>query len=180
MDRSLCPWNSLSKNTRMVCHSLLQGIFLTQGLNPDLPPCKQILYHLGHQGSTYPWVELKSHLPWIIFRNWDKRPNIIPLLYCSGNSKGLGRCEPGTVNKDPCLGPCLISPTHLSKAEESEWRWPRAHHTACKEGLEHMGQGKGQFQLRPASLTGLIPKPIASFLSNNRVLVAIKHSELQF
>ena len=90
MDHSLCPWNSLGKNTRMVCYSLLQGIFLTQGLNPDLPHCKQILYHLSHQGSTYPWVEPKSHLPWIIFRNWDKRPNIIPLLYCSGNSRDLG------------------------------------------------------------------------------------------
>ena len=28
------------------CHALLQGIFPTQGLNPDLPHCKWILYHL--------------------------------------------------------------------------------------------------------------------------------------
>ena len=28
--------------------SLLQGIFPTQGLNPGLPHCKQILYHLSH------------------------------------------------------------------------------------------------------------------------------------
>ena len=27
-------------------HFLLQGILLTQGLNPGLPHCKQILYHL--------------------------------------------------------------------------------------------------------------------------------------
>ena len=27
------------------------GIFPTQGLNPDLPHCRQILYHLSHQGS---------------------------------------------------------------------------------------------------------------------------------
>ena len=31
--------------------SLLQGIFPTQGLNPGLPHCGQILYHLSHQGS---------------------------------------------------------------------------------------------------------------------------------
>ena len=31
--------------------SLLQGIFPTQGLNPGLPHCRQILYHLSHQGS---------------------------------------------------------------------------------------------------------------------------------
>ena len=32
-------------------HSLLQGIFLTQGLNLGLSHCRQILYHLSHQGS---------------------------------------------------------------------------------------------------------------------------------
>ena len=40
-----------SKNTGVGCHVLLQGIFPTQGLNPALPHCRQILYHLSHQGS---------------------------------------------------------------------------------------------------------------------------------
>ena len=31
------------------CHILLQGIFLTQGWNPGLPHCRQILYCLNHQ-----------------------------------------------------------------------------------------------------------------------------------
>ena len=31
--------------------SLLQGIFPTQGSNPDLPHCRWILYQLSHQGS---------------------------------------------------------------------------------------------------------------------------------
>ena len=31
--RLLCPWDSPSKNTGVGCHALLQGIFLTQGLN---------------------------------------------------------------------------------------------------------------------------------------------------
>ena len=35
----------------MGSHSLLQGIFLTQGLNPCLLNCRQILHHLSHQGS---------------------------------------------------------------------------------------------------------------------------------
>ena len=39
-----------AKNTGVGCHSLLQGIFLTQGSNPGLLHCKQILYHLSHQG----------------------------------------------------------------------------------------------------------------------------------
>ena len=37
------------KNARVGCHILLQGIFLTQGLNLSLLYCRQILYHLSHQ-----------------------------------------------------------------------------------------------------------------------------------
>ena len=43
--------DSPGKNTRVGCHALLQGIFLTQGSNPGLPHCRQILYYLSHQGS---------------------------------------------------------------------------------------------------------------------------------
>ena len=39
----LCSWNSSGKNTGVDCHFLLQGIFLTQGLNMDLLYCRQIL-----------------------------------------------------------------------------------------------------------------------------------------
>ena len=42
-----------SKNTGVVCHALLQGIFLTQGWNLSLLHCRQILYHLSHQGIMY-------------------------------------------------------------------------------------------------------------------------------
>ena len=41
----------LGKNTRVGSHSLLQGFFLTQGSNLGLLHCRQILYHLSHQGS---------------------------------------------------------------------------------------------------------------------------------
>ena len=40
-----------SKSTRVGSRSLLQGIFPTQGWNSGLPHCRQILYHLSHQGS---------------------------------------------------------------------------------------------------------------------------------
>ena len=45
------PWDSPGKNTRMGCHSSLQGIFPIQGLKPGLLHCRWILYHLSHQGS---------------------------------------------------------------------------------------------------------------------------------
>ena len=35
----------------MGSHALLREIFPTQGSNPGLPYCRQILYHLSHQGS---------------------------------------------------------------------------------------------------------------------------------
>ena len=37
-----------AKNTGVANHSLLQGIFPTQGSNPGLLCCRQILYHLSH------------------------------------------------------------------------------------------------------------------------------------
>ena len=44
--------DSLCKETGVGCHSLLQGIFPNQRLNPGLLHCRQILYHLSHQGRV--------------------------------------------------------------------------------------------------------------------------------
>ena len=49
----------------MGSHSLLQGIFLTQRLNPGLPHCRQILYRLSHQGNCSLWL------------TWIKWPSIL-------------------------------------------------------------------------------------------------------
>ena len=43
--------DSLGKNTVMGCYAFLQGIFPTQGFNPGLLHCRQILYQLNYQGS---------------------------------------------------------------------------------------------------------------------------------
>ena len=51
MDRFLCPWDSPGKYTGVGSHFPLQGIFLTQGSNPPLPHCRQILYQLSYEGS---------------------------------------------------------------------------------------------------------------------------------
>ena len=67
--RLFCPWDSPDKDTGVGCHSLLQGIFLMQGSNLGLLPCRQLLYHLSHQGSPpapgawgYTWsTELTNH-----------------------------------------------------------------------------------------------------------------------
>ena len=43
------PWNSLGQNTGVGSLSLLQGILPTQGSNPGLPHCRQILYQPSHK-----------------------------------------------------------------------------------------------------------------------------------
>ena len=49
-NRLLCPWGSPGKNTGVGCRTLLQGIFLTQGLNPHL------LCLLNWQAGSLPLV----------------------------------------------------------------------------------------------------------------------------
>ena len=57
-DAQLCPTlcNSMDYTAHGILQarileweSLLQGIFPTQGLNPDLPHCRQVLYQLSHK-----------------------------------------------------------------------------------------------------------------------------------
>ena len=79
-----CPWDSPGNNTGVGCHFLLQcmkvksgmgscslpqGIFPTQGLNPGVQHCRQILYQLSHQGSS-------RILEWVAypFANESSRP----------------------------------------------------------------------------------------------------------
>ena len=61
------PWNSPGQNTGVGSLSLLQGIFPTQGLNQHLLHCRQILYHMSHQGS--PKYLLNNALCKIYFKN---------------------------------------------------------------------------------------------------------------
>ena len=56
--RLLSPWNFPGKSTAVGCHFLLQEIFLTQGLNPGLPHCRQTLYPLNHKLDIH---EKKNH-----------------------------------------------------------------------------------------------------------------------
>ena len=66
--RLLCSWDSLGKSTREGCHTLLQGIFLTEGSNPGLLHCRHILYHWATREvppiCIYPPFGLPSHSEW--------------------------------------------------------------------------------------------------------------------
>ena len=94
--RLLCPRNSPGENTGVGSPSLLQGIFLTQGLNPGLTQCQQILYSLSHQGSP------KIH---ILMKQTSPRPHVsqwqwyIPKLYQPNMPTGRGTT--GKISQNP-------------------------------------------------------------------------------
>ena len=82
MDYSL-PGSSVhgdfpTRNTGMGCHALLQGIFPTQGSNPSLPHCRQVLYRLSHQGSP------SQLLKWVAypFSRGPSQPRIRTRISC--------------------------------------------------------------------------------------------------
>ena len=80
------PWNSPGQITGVGSLSLLQGIFPTQGSNPGLPHCRQILYQLSHKGSprilkwvAYPFSRV-SCIAGRFFTNWAMREDCIPIF----------------------------------------------------------------------------------------------------
>ena len=79
------------KNTGVGCHFLLQGIFLTQGLNPCLLcllNCRQILSLLNHHGSTHSSLLPCSYLL-IFFLNFCW--HIVALQCCVSSAVQLCR-----------------------------------------------------------------------------------------
>ena len=62
--------DSPGKNTGVDCHSLLQGIFLTQGSNPGLLHCRQILHCLNY----------KTHNPSLIMKKTSDKSQLRDVL----------------------------------------------------------------------------------------------------
>ena len=75
--------DSPGKNTGVGCHTLLQGILLTQGSNPGLLHCRQILYCLGHQGSPYLIVWISHISSPILFLFCVFSPLAATSLFCA-------------------------------------------------------------------------------------------------
>ena len=64
--RPLCPWRS-RQDTEVGCHSLFQGILLTQGWNQGLRHHRQTFYCFSHQFSSLSRVRLFA-TPWTAAR----------------------------------------------------------------------------------------------------------------
>ena len=104
MSNSLQPhrlynsWNSPGQNTGVGSLSLLQGILPTQGSNPGLLHCRQILYQLSHQGSprilecVANLFSSRSSQPW----NWTRVSCIAGRLFTNWamrKAKYMKRCS---------------------------------------------------------------------------------------
>ena len=67
-------WLTKCQCTGVGSHSFLQGIFPTQGWNPDLPHCRGILYQLSHKGSPriLEWLAYRFSSGSSQPRNWTR------------------------------------------------------------------------------------------------------------
>ena len=91
--RLLCLWDFPGMNTGLSCHFLLQGIFLIEGLNSGLLHCRQILFHLSHQGGI---ANMSQSCP-------TKSASCVPpLLHCSEWVTGTVN-EMGWVKRLSCF-----------------------------------------------------------------------------
>ena len=79
--------DSPGKNTGVVCHALLQGIFPTQGSNSGLLHSRRILHHLSHQGRPTTWEKLPKNSTstilcsfgiWNKLKRWKKLSKWVP------------------------------------------------------------------------------------------------------
>ena len=81
-DPMVYPWNFPGKNNGVGCNSLLQGIFPTQGSNPGLLHCRQILYNLSYRGkphTTEPLINNQLLRPLELWRTTCKNITVIYL-----------------------------------------------------------------------------------------------------
>ena len=87
------PWNSPGQNTGVASLSLLQRVFPTQGWNPGLPHCRQILYQLSPQGSPQMLV---AHVNIYQFTPLPHVTLVGGSLSCIGTGTKLASEGPGT------------------------------------------------------------------------------------
>ena len=115
--------DSPGKNNEVVCHVLLQAIFLTHGSNPGFPHCRWIIYQLSHKGSArilewvalsllqgiFPTQELNQsllHCRWILYQlsyqgsqglSRDQMLNHEPLSYHMTTNHKVGHAQQCSV-----------------------------------------------------------------------------------
>ena len=132
--RLLCPWDFPGKNTGVRCHSLLQGIFMTQGSNLGLLHCRQILYWLSFQGS--PW-EL-----FVLIYETTSKVRVVPVVFfCSQDISaktvcfyywGLKRQKIESIVQRELK---IKSKIQIKSASETSWKPPTNDSRLCYQEI---------------------------------------------
>ena len=141
--RLLCPWDPPGKNIGVGCHFPLQGLFLTQGLNPPLlhwqadsmplappgKPCyysgKVKIYSLCVVGTQRVCWSFGFFSFFINYVNW----RIVALKYCGGFCHTSAWVS---IPMSPPFWPSLLPPTpsHPSRLSQStEFELPANSHS---------------------------------------------------
>ena len=114
------------QNTVGGSHSLLQGIFPTQGSNPGLLHCRQILYQLSHQGSP-------RILEWVVYpfsRESSRPSNQTAVFWIVGNS------SPAEVLGKPLIRPLPIEYAYVCAQSFSRvWLFETPWTVVCQASL---------------------------------------------
>ena len=135
------PWNSPAQSTGVGILFLLQGIFPTQGSNPGLPHCRQILYQLSHKGSAriLEWVAytFTSRSSWP--RNWTAVSSIAGKFFTNWTIREAPRFTPNvfwswTFKSHPPPRPWLklFSLFHSLRESIPNWKLRVQHNMFCK------------------------------------------------
>ena len=123
-------WNSPDQNIGVGSLSLLQGIFPTQGLNPGLLHCRQILNQLSHKGSpkTLEWVAYP-------FSRGSSRPRNPTRVSCIAGGFFTNWAYEGSPDKQKLKGFSTIKPAlqqilkEIIQAENKRKALPKHTHT---------------------------------------------------
>ena len=97
-------WNSPGQNTGVGSLSLLQGIFPTQGLNPGLLQCRQILYQLSYQGSPQ-ILKIGIIIPWPVTKQKPKGHSEVLQVIHAKSRKIVTWFQISVTPEIPCLTP---------------------------------------------------------------------------
>ena len=178
----------------MGCHSLLQGVFPTQGSNPGLPHCRQILYSLSHQGSFWKRVKTSSeglYVPMfpsqfphgrrslLGYSPWDckesdtnERLHFLSFFWSTNKDHGWvqGDGQEGRVTRRLWLHPGLGLCRPREKGEVARLE-------RCSGRMEQLGRGMWVMRLEDKTLPALCCAPhllpVKSHLSPNLISLRI-------
>ena len=118
----LCsPWNSPGQNTGVGSHSLLQGIFPTQGSNPGLPHHRQILHQLSHKECS----KLERTCSSLNYSN----SNIVLTLWTNATvitTSIQSKLHPGGASGEESTGQCRRQRRHWFNPWVRKIPWRRA------------------------------------------------------